>query len=125
VNLWAVSRLYKNMHENIALTSIRKQVFRRLTAVPLMLLAITIIVFLSGRFCGQANVNILDAEMIKNPLKDRAALLGNMRQAMGLDVPVHLQYLRWLGVMKQKDGTFSGILQGDLGQSIYDPDFNR
>jgi ABC-type dipeptide/oligopeptide/nickel transport system permease component len=113
------------MQENIALNSVRKQGVRRLAAVPPMLLAITVIVFLSGRLCGQANVNILDAEMIKNPLKDRVALLGNMRQAMGLDVPMHLQYLRWLGVMKQKDGTFSGILQGDLGQSIYDPDFNR
>src|SRR3954447_15202875 len=40
-----------------------------------------------------------------------------MRQ-YGLDRPVWEQYLAWLGVWHNPDGTFSGLLQGDWGWSF-------
>ncbi len=43
---------------------------------------------------------------------------------LGLDVPVHVQYGRWIGVLPTPDwktgkSQFSGILQGTLGKSLY------
>ena len=43
---------------------------------------------------------------------------------LGLDVPVHVQYGRWIGVLptpdwKTGESQFSGILQGTLGKSLY------
>ncbi len=48
---------------------------------------------------------------------DREAL----ERMMGLDVPVHVQYGRWLGVLSTPDWVtgeshFKGLLQGTLGE---------
>ncbi|MBA7472324.1 Dipeptide transport system permease protein DppB [subsurface metagenome] len=48
-------------------------------------------------------------------LSDRAVL----EQELGFDVPVLKQYGRWVGVVRDKDGSFSGVLQGDLGDSLW------
>jgi len=42
---------------------------------------------------------------------------GMVERELGLDVPLIIQYGRWVGVAPQVDGSFSGILQGDLGTS--------
>ena len=53
----------------------------------------------------------------------RIAVLGQeldvdlLRQKLGLDAPLLTQLGRWLGVAPQMDGSFSGIVQGDLGTS--------
>ncbi|MBA7624540.1 Dipeptide transport system permease protein DppB [subsurface metagenome] len=44
---------------------------------------------------------------------DRPAL----ERKLGLDAPLIVQYGRWMGVAPQMDGSFSGIFQGDLGDS--------
>jgi len=44
---------------------------------------------------------------------DRAAI----EKALGLDAPLTTQYGRWLGVVPQVDGNFSGVFQGDFGVS--------
>ena len=51
---------------------------------------------------------------------DREAL----ESMMGLDVPVYVQYGRWIGVLPTpdwftKESHFNGILQGTLGDSLY------
>ena len=43
---------------------------------------------------------------------------------LGLDVPVHMQYGRWIGVLPTPDWVtgeshFKGLLQGTLGESLY------
>jgi peptide/nickel transport system permease protein len=40
---------------------------------------------------------------------------------LGLDVPIFQQYGRWIGIVPQDDGSFSGIFQGDLGKSFWSP----
>jgi len=40
---------------------------------------------------------------------------------LGLDQPIYVQYGRWLGVVPQGDGNFSGIFQGDFGKSLWRP----
>ena len=51
---------------------------------------------------------------------DREALL----HMLGLDVPAHVQYGRWIGVLPIPDGVtgeshFKGLLQGTLGKSLW------
>jgi len=46
---------------------------------------------------------------------DRAAL----EHALGLDASLPHQWARWMGIVPQVDGSFSGILQGNLGTSIW------
>ncbi len=41
-----------------------------------------------------------------------------LRAKMGLDDPLIVRYARWMGLAKDMDGTFSGLLQGDFGYSI-------
>jgi peptide/nickel transport system permease protein len=38
---------------------------------------------------------------------------------MGLDVPLPIQYGRWLGVLPQEDGQVRGILEASLGTSLW------
>lgn len=46
-----------------------------------------------------------------------------LRAEMGLDDPLLIRYLRWMGFYPDVDGTFSGMLQGDFGYSqIYKKD---
>jgi len=42
-----------------------------------------------------------------------------IEQRLGLDVPVVTQYGRWIGVIPGADGSFSGILQGNLGKAMW------
>ena len=46
---------------------------------------------------------------------DRAAV----ERALGLDVSIPVQYGRWMGFLPGEDGSFSGILQGDFGDSLW------
>ncbi len=45
---------------------------------------------------------------------DIARMLG-----IDLDSPLYVQYGQWVGVVPQADGSFSGIIQGDLGRSLW------
>ena len=41
-----------------------------------------------------------------------------LRQQMGLDDPLIIRYLRWMGLWTDTDGkTFNGMLQGNFGYS--------
>jgi len=40
-------------------------------------------------------------------------------QQLGMDEPIYIQYGRWLGIVPQEDGEIKGVLQGDLGNSLW------
>lgn len=42
-----------------------------------------------------------------------------LRQKMGLDDPLIVRYARWMGLAKDMDGTFNGLLQGNFGFSQF------
>ena len=56
-----------------------------------------------------------------------ASGLGNMsemtkeevRKRLGLDAPIPVQYGRWVGVIRDQHGSFSGLFQGSLGLSLW------
>jgi len=44
-----------------------------------------------------------------------------IEKALGLDVPIVVQYGRWVGVVPGADGSFNGIFQGNFGTSMWRP----
>ena len=42
-----------------------------------------------------------------------------IRERLGLDVPSYVQYGRWLGVIRDHHGSFSGLFHGSLGLSLW------
>ena len=43
----------------------------------------------------------------------------NIRKHLGLDAPNYVQYGRWLGMIRDHHGSFSGLFQGSLGLSLW------
>ena len=91
-------------------------IIRRLSlAVPTLFL-VSVIIFLLVRFIPG---DILD--LIAMSMEGRAGRMDRaaVEHELGLDVPIVVQYGRWVGVVPQREGGLSGILQGDLGDSLW------
>ena len=91
-------------------------IVRRLSlAVPTLFL-VSVIIFLLVRFIPG---DILD--LIAMSMEGRAGRMDRaaVEHELGLDVPIVVQYGRWIGVVPQREGGLSGILQGDLGDSLW------
>ena len=102
----------------------RAYLIRRLLLVIPTLFILTIIVFLSVRFIPGDIVDLMVAEMEgwfdAGAGIDREAL----ERRLGLDVPVHVQYGRWIGVLPAPDWVtgeshFNGLLQGTFGEALF------
>ena len=102
----------------------RAYVTRRLLLIIPTLFILTIIVFLSVRFIPGDAVEVMVAKMVfsypDTAIVDREAI----RHVLGLDVPVHVQYGRWIGVLPTPDPItgetqFKGLLQGSLGTALF------
>ena len=100
----------------------RAYIIRRLLLIIPTLFILTILVFLSVRFIPG---DVIDVMMMRTEASfawgnfDREAL----ERQLGLDVPVYVQYARWIGVLPTpdfvtKESHFNGILQGSLGESL-------
>ncbi len=94
----------------------RGYVIRRLLLViPTVFIASLIIFFL---------IRLIPGDVIDAMVADFGEAVGVttrplLEKALGLDVPLHIQYGRWIGVIPGTDGSLSGILQGDLGNSLW------
>ena len=101
----------------------RAYLIRRLLLIIPTLLILSILVFLSVRFIPGDVIDTMAARMeYEGTLAfeiDREAL----EQMLGLNVPVYVQYGRWIGVLPTpdfvtKEPHFNGLLQGSLGESL-------
>ena len=99
----------------------RAYLIRRLLLIIPTLFILSILVFLSVRFLPGDIIDAMVAEMEAYGAGgiDREAL----ERMLGLDVPVYVQYGRWLGVLPTPDwltgeSRYNGILQGTLGESL-------
>jgi peptide/nickel transport system permease protein len=91
---------------------------RRLLLIIPTFLLITILVFLSSRFIPGDVIDMMLAQM--NTSGTAADMTReNLEKALGLDAPIYVQYFRWLGVAPQEDGGFQGIVEGNLGKSLW------
>ena len=97
----------------------RAYLIRRLLLIIPTLLIVTLIVFLSVRFVPGTILDLMVAQM--GELSGISDLdIDYLRSILGMDVPMHLQYVRWLGVWPQADGgPISGIIQGNFGVSLW------
>ncbi len=85
----------------------RNYIIRRLLLLIPTLFIVTIIIFCAVRFVPGSVVDIMASQM--GEAEDRERLVEIIRHEIGLDVPIYVQYGRWIG----------GVFQGDLGTSLW------
>ena len=98
----------------------RAYIIRRLLLIIPTLFLVTMIVFSLIRLMPGS---LIDSELAQMkefgiPIEDREEYRDVLLLRYGLDVSIPVQYGRWLGVVPQADGNFSGVFQGDFGTSF-------
>ncbi len=102
----------------------RAYIIRRLLLIIPTLWILTTLVFLLVRFLPG---NVVDMMALNAEISGFGGMDTIDREAMerllGLDVPAHVQYGRWMGVLPTPDwitgeSHFRGLLQGTLGESL-------
>ncbi len=97
----------------------RPYVIRRLLLMIPTLFLVAILVFLTVRFIPGSVIDLMVAEMSQEASLGQQISADYIKESLGLDQPIHVQFLRWLGVMPQKDGKISGVVEGNLGASLW------
>jgi peptide/nickel transport system permease protein len=92
----------------------RNYIIRRLLLMIPTILLVSLISFFMVHLIPGDIIDTMGVTDPTNPL-DRPAL----EHQLGLDAPAIVQYGRWLGVVPQMDGSFSGVFEGDFGKSWY------
>jgi peptide/nickel transport system permease protein len=93
-------------------------VIRRLLLIIPTFFLVTLLVFLSARFIPGDVIDLMISQMNSSGTVSNMSR-QNVEEALGLDSPIHIQYFRWLGVAPQKSGKFQGLLEGNLGKSLW------
>ncbi len=97
----------------------RAYIIRRLLlAIPTVFL-ISIIIFAMIRLIPGSVVDAMVAQLSVYATGAGEVDRDAIEQALGLDQPIIIQYGRWTGVVPQMDGNFNGLLQGNLGKSVW------
>ena len=104
-------------------------IIRRLLLIIPTLSILTIMVFLAVRFIPGDVIDVMVARMIEQGADGGEIDREVLERRLGLDVPVHVQYGRWIGVLPTRDfitgeSRFKGLLQGALGQSLWGAHFS-
>ncbi len=85
-----------------------------------------VVVFLILSFLMYSLYNLIPTDPARQELEPmRKSLKGDeyqvmyqqLRKQMGLDDPLVVRYLRWMGLWKDTDGSFNGVLEGNFGYS--------
>lgn len=89
----------------------RAYIIRRLILIVPTLILVTLVVFLTIRMIPGSIIDMMLASQgpTQSEGSDTAFNAAKLRQMLGLDVPVHIQYLKWVG----------NLLRGDLGRSLW------
>ena len=103
----------------------RAYIIRRLLLIIPTLFILTILVFLLVRFIPGDVIDIIEGRMFyEGGQADSGIDREAVERMLGLDVPVYVQYGRWMGVLPTPDWMtgeprFNGLLQGSLGDSLF------
>ena len=103
----------------------RTYLIRRLLLLIPTLFLLTIFVFLLVRFIPGDVIDVMEREI--DPWSGQGGAIldrEGVERHLGLDVPLYVQYGRWIGVLPTPDtatgeSRFRGLLQGTLGTSLY------
>ena len=101
----------------------RAYIIRRLLLIIPTLSILSILVFLSVRFIPGDVIDVMLERMMMWGFGGDHVDREVLERMLGLDVPVHVQYGRWIGVLPTPDWVtgeshFNGLLQGTLGNSL-------
>ena len=101
----------------------RAYIIRRLLLIIPTLWILSILVFLSVRFIPGDAIDVWVAKMATYGEAIQDFEREDFERFLGLDVPAHVQYGRWIGVLPIPDWVtgeshFRGLLQGTLGESM-------
>ena len=107
----------------------RTYIIRRLLLIVPTLSILMIMVFLAVRFIPGDIIDVMVARMIEQGADGVEIDREAVERRLGLDVPVYVQYARWIGVLPTRDfitgeSRFKGLLQGVLGQSLWGAHFS-
>ncbi|MFC1900354.1 ABC transporter permease [Chloroflexota bacterium] len=91
---------------------------RILLFFPTVFLA-TFILFVMLRFIPGDVIDLMLAEFDDYNTTEEAVIRERLLETLGMDVPMHIQYGRWVGILPQKSGEFAGVLEGNLGDSLW------
>ena len=87
----------------------RVYLIRRLLLIIPTLFIVTVVVFATVRFIPGDVIDLMVSEIAEDVGVTADVTIEYIKEALGLDVPVHVQYGRWIG----------GAFQGDLGRSLW------
>lgn len=96
----------------------RAYVIRRLLLLVPTLWLVTVVVFLTVRFIPGNVIDLMIAQMSQSA-GGQQVNTEMIKHNLGLDIPIATQYGRWLGVVPKENGKITGILEGNLGQSLW------
>lgn len=97
----------------------RSYILRRIVLIIPTLVIVTILVFLVVRFVPGTVLDLMVSDHATESGQSFDVLKENLKKSLGLDVPVYVQYGRWMGFLPQNDGSFSGVFEGSLGNSLW------
>jgi len=100
----------------------RAYLIRRLLLVVPTLILLSLIVFFPIRYLPGDVIQLMTAEHETSFYQagmTHEDAVEQIKKDLGLDVPVYVQYGRWLGVIPDGEGRFYGLLQGHLGDSLW------
>ena len=83
--------------------------------IPTLILLTLLIYFLANLLPG----NLVDAMLSKPGASEIKIDRETLERQLGLDAPVIVQYGRWMGLVPNLEGEYSGVLQGNLGESFW------
>ena len=86
--------------------------------IPAMFI-VSLIIFLMIRLIPGDIIDAMVAQQMEASITSGGEMRAAIEKALGMDVSIPIQYGRWLGVVRGADGSFSGIFQGDLGNSLW------
>lgn len=97
----------------------RGYIIKRLILFFPTILFATWILFCLIRVIPGDVIDLMLADFPDYDMVEEEVIKERLLEALGLDVPVHIQYGRWMGFLPQKSGEFAGVLEGNLGESLW------
>ncbi len=91
---------------------------RLILIVPTMFL-VTVLVFCLVRFIPGSALDQMVNQMAEYSEYGKELDVGLLKQQLGLDQPIYVQYGRWVGFLPQQNGKFAGVLEFNLGESLW------
>lgn len=84
-------------------------IVRRLALIIPTLLVVTIIVFGTFRMVPGSVIDLMASDLGSQSGQSLQEAISTIKTTLGLDVPIHVQYARWI----------SGIVRGNLGTTLW------